>query len=109
MQTASGKRKRSTGVSSKVARQKVEEPTFDQDAQEIFRRHFEAQFNPLPESRKLPEVADTVYDESAEESEWSGIPDEEDDVQVVKHSETSIETMSKEQLKSFMVRIFFIP
>ena len=102
MATTLGKRKRKT-----VTKQKNidDEPTFDQDAQEIFRRHFEAQFKPLPEVRKPAVVEEVEENDSEENLEWNGISDDEDGIQVVEHTdaESRIPAMSKEQLKSFMV------
>lgn len=50
------------------------------DAQEIFRRHFEAQFKPLPVApvRPAPAAEDDEDDDidSEEESEWEGITED---------------------------------
>ncbi|KAE9378730.1 hypothetical protein N431DRAFT_326338 [Stipitochalara longipes BDJ] len=76
------------------------------DAQEIFRRHFEAQFKPLPVAQKGSKpTLEKPADESEEDSDWGGISDiEEAEVQVVEHTEAQARTaaMSKEELKSFM-------
>lgn len=76
------------------------------DAQEIFRRHFEAQFAPLPEVLKVTVVEEEEDEDEEEEDEWDGISDEETDgVQIVQHTnaESRMAAMSKEQLKAFMV------
>ncbi|KAB5558272.1 hypothetical protein GE09DRAFT_1188984 [Coniochaeta sp. 2T2.1] len=82
------------------------------DAQEIFRRHFEAQFKPLAVApiRRPPPTVEAEDDEDpgseSEDSEWEGISgDEEDDgVEVVDHatSQKPIASMSKSELKKFM-------
>ena len=103
------------------------------DAQEIFRRHFEAQFKPLAVApiRPPPTVEvedDEDPDSEAEDSEWEGISEDEegtlraesfktsrlqgsnettdDGVEVVDHatSQKPIASMSKSELKKFMVR-----
>ena len=57
-------------------------------AEEIFRRHFEAQFKPLealPPSRdiRVEEYDERSDSESSEESEWGGITDEEDGIKTL--------------------------
>lgn len=90
----------------------------EEEAQAIFRRHFEAQFKPLPEQSKpktavVDDVAATDSDES-DESEWGGISDEEDEddmsepsVEVVDHTSSTTHdptaAMSRRELKAFMV------
>lgn len=107
MATNLGKRKRRTAESTKASRQKQdeEEVTFDQDAEEIFRRHFEAQFRPLPEVKNPVKPVEKVEEDPEEESEWGGISDEDDGVQIIEHTDIQARTaaMSKEQLKAFMV------
>jgi hypothetical protein len=113
MSTTLGKRKRRAGDSTKVSCPKntEEEIAFDQDAQEIFRRHFEAQFKPLPEIKKPVSVVEETEEQKVdEESDWNGISDDEDDVQVVEHTDAHarMAAMSKEQLKAFMVSLFLL-
>ncbi|PBP26587.1 hypothetical protein BUE80_DR002542 [Diplocarpon rosae] len=75
------------------------------DAQEIFRLHFEAQFQPLPIIHKANTTEKVCQDRSEEESDWDGISEaEENGVQVIEHTDaqTRMATMSKEELKSFM-------
>lgn len=80
--------------------------------QEIFRRHFEAQFEPLsciqsgidyttPNSKRSLEEQDQAHDES----DWNGFSDEETSNQIVEYSVTQTQPilMSKAELKSFMV------
>jgi len=92
------------------------------DAQEIFRRHFEAQFKPLPEMRLknqkvvVPEAEDDGEDwdglsgdEDGDGEDESGSDDGEDEdtvptVDVVEHTATITRPkMSKAELKAFMV------
>ncbi|KAF8852489.1 hypothetical protein BDZ45DRAFT_545079, partial [Acephala macrosclerotiorum] len=76
------------------------------DAQEIFRRHFEAQFKPIPIIHKPAKVVEEAPgDDPEEDSDWDGISEgEEDGVQVVEHTDAQprIAAMSKEELKAFM-------
>lgn len=104
-----GKRKRKSAVIETVDKhvpyQKSE--SLDIDAQEIFRRHFEAQFKPLPQIEKPQEGPQQApFNESEEELDWGGISDEEDNViAIVEHQDahSRMAAMSKEELKSFMV------
>jgi hypothetical protein len=105
-----GKRKRAGPETIKNNRKsKVDDAkdNFDLDAQEIFRRHFEAQFKPLQVVNKATKaVKEDLENESDEESEWDGISEEEEtSVQVIEHTDAQarMATMSKEQLKAFMV------
>ena len=109
MATTLGKRKRAVAETSKNDRrqQREDSSSSELDAQEIFRRHFEAQFKPLPVSMKAVKVIkEAPEDDSEEESDWDGISDiEETAVQVVEHTEAQsrMATMSREELKAFMV------
>ncbi|KAL6823946.1 hypothetical protein V8C40DRAFT_246904 [Trichoderma camerunense] len=69
-----------------LGKRKAPEPTVStEDAQEIFRRHFEAQFLPLPEAKrkaKAVEEEDGSEDDSdsgSEGGEWDGLSNEDDD------------------------------
>ena len=95
MAPALGKRKRVAAEvpekRSKVAEESEQESEGEEiDAQEIFRRHFEAQFKPLPEVKKTAKPAQSVAeledlsedkdeDEDKDEvgSDWDGISGEE--------------------------------
>ncbi len=102
-----GKRKRpaTRPVEKEAEETRLETPELD--AQEIFRRHFESQFKPLPPAKKKPRVVEEVLeDKSEEESDWDGISEgEEEGVQVIEHtdSQTRMAAMSKEELRAFMV------
>ena len=108
-----GKRKRrGREITKKESREESEgSDASGLDAQEIFRRHFEAQFKPLPVARQPSKpTGEDSADGSEEESDWGGISDnEETEVQVVEHTEAQARTaaMSKEELKSFMVFLQF--
>ena len=112
MATTLGKRKRQLKDSKDKEETSDSENTSSSglDAQEIFRRHFEAQFKPLPVVQKKSIEVDVLSDEeTASESEWSGISDAEDGgVEVIEHTnaESRMAAMSKEELKSFMVCLF---
>ncbi len=106
MSTMLGKRKRrEAGVEKENISNASDSSEFD--AQEIFRRHFEAQFKPLPAIKKqAPIVEDASEDEPDDETDWDGISDDEEDgVQVVEHTDAQARTagMNKEELKKFMV------
>lgn len=82
------------------------------DAQELFRRHFEAKFKPLPVVKKVETVLEEVpVDEPEEDSDWDGISDDGGcAVEVVEHTDAQsrIVLMSKEELKAFMVCQFLV-
>ncbi|UKZ77727.1 hypothetical protein TrVFT333_005451 [Trichoderma virens FT-333] len=70
-----------------LGKRKAPEPTVStEDAQEIFRRHFEAQFLPLPEAKRKAQAVeedDGSEDDSdgsgSEGGEWDGLSNEDDD------------------------------
>jgi hypothetical protein len=114
MATTLGKRNRRSSRSPEDSRQDEEQSgSFGRDAQEVFRRHFEAQFKPLPQVEKTVKVfEEEPDDESEEDPEWDGISDEEQTaVQIVEHTDqlSQITTMSKGELKSYMVRFLYLP
>ncbi|KAH8814891.1 hypothetical protein F5884DRAFT_154889 [Xylogone sp. PMI_703] len=109
MASTLGKRKREVTKASKE-QSKVDSPdpdSIEQDAQEVFRRHFEAQFKPLPAVKRKQvkpiEVEPMDEGNSSADSEWEGISEEEG-VQVIEHTEKKVEVprMSKTELKAFM-------
>jgi hypothetical protein len=109
MATTLGKRKlrdaKATG--NNIQDDSDDSRSFELNAQEIFRRHFEAQFKPLRQVEKPVKVLEEgLEDESEEESEWDGISDpDEVAIQVVEHTDIQprITSMSKDELKTFMV------
>ncbi|KAJ5833327.1 hypothetical protein N7474_001638 [Penicillium riverlandense] len=106
-----GKRKRDTAVKLKAPEESSPPPA--DNAQDVFRKYFEAQFKPLD----LPSVQ-TANDEDSEdlsqedelvsESEWSGLDDGDDKeprVQVVEHKNVRVDPddiMDKKARKAFM-------
>lgn len=116
MVLALGKRKRRSEVTEDEA---TPASAADEEAstklQALLRKHFEAKFEPLPESRPLPVDDVGVVGDFSDESnvsEWEGLSDEgESHAEVVEHT-TSIalrDEMSKEELKLFMVRAVSSP
>jgi hypothetical protein len=113
MATTLGKRKRRSAGVHKYDRRKEYKVSnsLDLDAQEIFRRHFEAQFRPLPELRKAAKVVEEAEEDGSEEgSSWNGLSEDEGNgVQVVEHTnaQSRMAAMSKGELKAFMVCLSF--
>jgi hypothetical protein len=115
MATTLGKRKRRAAEVHKDEQRKEYEVSDspDLDAQEIFRRHFEAQFKPLQVLRRAAKVVEEVEeDESEEGSSWNGLSEDEGNrVQVVEHTDAQsrMAAMSKDELKALMVCLSFSP
>ena len=122
-----GKRKRRSTESIRDTGAASQEPWDSQNknVQDVFRRHFEASFRPLSrvkKSTKLVEEATEGEDEYA--SEWEGISGSEGilqdqcrrpkltfkeggQIEIIEHAEiTAASTMTKDELKEFMVGIF---
>jgi hypothetical protein len=108
MATTLGKRKRrQVGVTKEDQREHSgDSGALEIDAQELFRRHFEAKFKPLPAVKKVEKVVEETENDSEDESDWDGISeDEEGAVEVVEHTDAHarMALMSKEEVKAFMV------
>jgi hypothetical protein len=76
MAPALGERKRQDTEAIRNTRGTSEESSEsqDEDVQDVFRRHFEAHFKPLPTVKKAVDIVEDVQtDEDGEESEWEGI------------------------------------
>jgi hypothetical protein len=60
-------------------RKASEQSPSTEDAEEIFRRHFEARFKPLPaeETAKSGATPDAHDEDDEEDSEWGGLSEEE--------------------------------
>lgn len=116
-----GKRKRETAVVSRSTKTKEASPEPANDAQDIFRKYFEAQFEPIeadvPSKRDAEEPEsgdeDIIEDDdeiSEPDSDWDGLSgesDEENVVEVVEHKDASFganDLMDKKARKAFMVR-----
>ena len=89
------------------------------NASDIFRRHFEAAFTPLPETENDKENNDVVNDDmteasdtGSEVSQWSGLSESGEDppiVEVVDHAVAgngNVDEFHRARLKAFMVRPF---
>lgn len=76
-----GKRKRQSAEDIQCTRAAPEESSEsqDEDVQDLFRRHFEAHFKPLPRIMKAAKLVEEVLteDDDEEESEWEGISEPE--------------------------------
>jgi hypothetical protein len=75
-----GKRKRHTREPIRNTRAISEESSEsnNEDAQDVFRRHFETHFKPLSNLTKATKVVEKALSgEDGEESEWEGIPEPE--------------------------------
>ena len=110
MAPALGKRKRVPRA--ELARSPSPSSGSDDDSegehlQDIFRRAFEAKFKPLPTEPKKAKIEGTPVQEDEseeEESDWSGISDHENDVQVVEYHDTQheLDDTERAEMKAFM-------
>jgi hypothetical protein len=113
-----GKRKREAAVVSRSTKTKEASPPPANDAHDIFRKYFEAQFEPIeadvPSKRDAEESGsedeDNIEDDediSEPDSNWDGVSDESDEdnvVEVVEHKDASFDgLMDKKARKAFMV------
>ncbi|CRK37363.1 hypothetical protein BN1708_001400, partial [Verticillium longisporum] len=100
-------------VLGKRKSRKAQEPAIsEEEAQAIFRRHFEAQFAPLPETKKSkvaePEAEEIKEDDAEVDSDWDGVSEDEAEkpIEVVDHTDSKPHDptagMTKRQLKAFM-------
>lgn len=114
-----GKSKREVAVSSRSAQKEEASPPPPGNAQDIFRKYFEAQFEPLdlPASQQTGS-AETSEDDDNEgdlemeetgDSDWDGLSgDDEGDnkVEVIEHKDAQVisdELMDKKARKAFLV------
>lgn len=114
-----GKSKREVSVSSRSAQKEEASPPPPGNAQDIFRKYFEAQFEPLdlPASQQTGS-AETSEDDDSEgdlemeetgDSDWDGLSgDDEGDnkVEVIEHKDAQVisdELMDKKARKAFLV------
>jgi hypothetical protein len=115
-----GKRKRETAVVSRSTKPKEASPEPANNVQDVFRKYFEAQFEPIetdvPSKRDAEEPQsgdeDIIEDDdeiSGPDSDWDGLSgesDEENVVEIVEHKDTSLgadDLMDKKARKAFMV------
>ncbi len=112
MASSLGKRKRKPTRENEIHRRRDrgDSEGSELDSQEIFRRHFETQFKPLPQIEQPTKVVDRASAEHLEElSDWSGISEGEGEVvQVVEHTDVKVQLAdtSREELKAFMVNSY---
>jgi hypothetical protein len=114
MAVSLGKRKRSQPKELNLTE---ESPNIDsaqdqESLQEIFRKHFEARFKPLPVAERKPDLENISSDESEQEEygdEWGGFSgDEKPAVAIIEHIETTRhteESMDKRELRAFLVSL----
>jgi hypothetical protein len=119
------KRKRDTSVVSRSKKTEDPSPPPTDNAQDIFRKYFEAQFEPIeaapaqPAEESESEDDDEEYDEEEDDDDmgsedgWDGVSDDDEEdhrVEVVEHkdaNENEDELMQKQLRKAFLVRKFF--
>lgn len=117
-----GKRKRQNGTSGQqhVKRTVATPKTQDEDSesekalQRILQRHFEAQFQPLPEAQKSAKQDAAVNQDNDDSGSGSGFEgfDHEDNidinmVQIIDYSaQNKMIAPSKAEVRAFMVRLF---
>ncbi|KAJ5099363.1 hypothetical protein N7532_006364 [Penicillium argentinense] len=110
-----GKRKRETAVVSRSKKSEEASPPPADNAQDIFRKYFEAQFEPIEVAPVKPvDESESEDDEDDEEGsdfsgeEWDGVSEEDEDenrVEVVEHRDASTagdEMMDKLARKAFL-------
>ncbi|PWY70209.1 hypothetical protein BO70DRAFT_416115 [Aspergillus heteromorphus CBS 117.55] len=114
-----GKRKRDASVVSRATASEDEgipqQPPVDASYQDVFRKFFEAQFQPLEEGtggqvaggdESEEESEDEGPEQSGSEPEWGGVSDEDDEVnevEVVEHRDAETQAlMDKQARKAFM-------
>lgn len=84
----------------------------DENARAFFQRAFEAKFKPLEKTTKplkAPEEVETEYsDREVEDSDWSGLSDDEKPVQIVEHGAAGNADVGNDrgEMKAFMVRMY---
>lgn len=119
------KRKRDTSVVSRSKKTEESSPAPADNAQDIFRKYFEAQFEPIetapakPTEQSESEEDDEDYDDEEDddsmgsENGWDGLSEEDEDeddspqVEVVEHKDASADDddlMHKRARKAFLVR-----
>lgn len=117
MPATTGKRKRDTAVVSRSTKSKEASPPPVDNAQDIFRKYFEAQFEPIEPPKPDPDPEENEGEEDEEElsdaegSDWDGISGEEEDsdeesyeVEIVEHKDAQRdELLDKKARKAFMV------
>lgn len=92
-----GKRKRRPEVTREEPPAKVrsssESEEDDDTARALFQRAFEAKFKPLEIKKiepKAEDEADELEDDEDLESDWSGLSEDEDAIEVIEHSQPNV-------------------
>jgi hypothetical protein len=113
------KRKRDTAVVSRSTKTKEASPPPADNAQDIFRKYFEAQFEPIEPSKPDTDSEEDEGEDDDEElsdaegSDWDGLSGKEEDsdeesyeVEIVEHKDAqrTDDLMDKKARKAFMVR-----
>ncbi|KAJ6164430.1 hypothetical protein N7470_003102 [Penicillium chermesinum] len=112
-----GKRKRETTVASKPTDEKDASPEPSSNAQDVFRKYFEAQFEPLDIASSRPDKSDSDKEEErgnesdmdeSGDSDWDGLSEDEESegqVEVVEHKDAQVISdaiMDKKARKAFL-------
>lgn len=89
------------------ARRESSDSSDGETARALFRRAFEAKFKPLEkvDKSKVKPVESEPEDEDLSESDWDGLSDEEDAVEVVRHVLPEFTREKDGSKKAFMVRL----
>jgi hypothetical protein len=117
-----GKRKRDTSVVSRSNNSDdacPSPPSTADNAQDVFRKYFEAQFAPLDLPAARPGGSNSEDEEEEDDDsaasemdeQWDGVSEDESDedvVEVVEHTDTRAtdDRMDKKAFKAFMVSIY---
>lgn len=94
-----GKRKRRAEPEKKKVAATVDSDSENEvEARALFQKAFEARFKPLEVQPVRNEDSDDIDsddrdDESADESDWDGIPEDEDVVEVVEHAQPDMDAI----------------
>ena len=105
MAIATGKRKRIYDEDDDVSGLE------DQNAMRaLFQRSFEAKFDPIElnsRSMKMPKIEEPKEQLSDDESDWSGLSDDDESVKVIDHRATQSANLEdgKHEMKAFMVSL----
>jgi len=100
-----GKRKRRADINDS----QPESSASDENARTLFQRAFEAKFMPLPKIFQLVKPLEDIEDDSlgddGEDSDWSGLSQSGNDVEVVDHDSARDEddAARRKEMKAFMV------
>ncbi|KAF2669480.1 hypothetical protein BT63DRAFT_455460 [Microthyrium microscopicum] len=101
-----GKRKRTQPKSTIKSTKSTDSDDESQHVQDVFRKHFEAQFKPLPtEENTAQSQEDLRSDASSDSDSWSGFSEDENTIEVVEHTNdrpARSDVLDKHELKAFL-------